>query len=149
MALESILYPEFIVIASGFRGFACCFQPFSALFLLRGITGSNSMSGILLLLFSYFATLICAYLFMFMWISSVSLQSCFITRFLPSGVIEGCVDYFVLWRLFGFAVYRRPVRSSSYVCSDASNYCSFLSFEESLNIRFNVYLHRRYPLLFL
>lgn len=85
---------------------------------------------------------------MFMWIGSVSLQSCFITRFLSSGVIEGCVDYFVLWRLFGFAVYRRHVHSSSYTCSDASDYCSFLDFEESLNIRFNMYLHRRYSLLF-
>lgn len=114
-----------------------------------GITRSNSISGILLLLFSYFDTLICAYLFMFMWISSVSLQSCFTTRFLSSGVIEGCVDYFVLWRLFGLAVYRRHVRSSSYACSDASDYCCFLSFEQSLNIRFNMYLHRRYHLLFL
>lgn len=86
---------------------------------------------------------------MFMWISSVSLQSCFTTRFLSSGVISGCVDYFVLWWLFGFAVYCRHVHSSSYTCSDASDYCSFLDFEESLNIRFNMYLRRRYSLLFL
>ena len=85
------------------------------------------------------------HIYLCMWISSVSLQSCFTTRFLSSGVIEGCVDYFVLWRLFGLAVYRRHVRSSS----DASVYCCFLSFEQSLNIRFNMYLHRRYHLLFL
>lgn len=113
------------------------------------ITRSNSISGILLLLFLCFDTLICAYLFMFMWISSVSLQSCITTRFLSSGVIEGCVDYFVLWRLFGLVVYRRHVRSISYACSDASAYCCFLSLEQSLSIRFNMYLHRRYCFLFL
>ena len=86
---------------------------------------------------------------MFMWQSIVSLQSCFTTRFLLSGVISGCVDYFVLCRMFVFAVYRRHVHSSSYPCSDASAYCSFHAFAESLNIRFSMYLRRRYSLLFL
>ena len=86
---------------------------------------------------------------MSMWISSVSLQSCFTDCSMSSGVISGRVDYYVLWRLLGFAVYRRRVRSSSYVCSDGSDYASFMDFERSLNLRLNAYLYRRYRSMFL
>lgn len=47
VVLEAILYPEFIVVASGFRGFVCFFPQFCTLFLFHGITRSNSISGIL------------------------------------------------------------------------------------------------------
>ena len=47
VVLEAILYPEFIVVASGFRGFVCFFPQFCILFLFHGITRINSISGIL------------------------------------------------------------------------------------------------------